>query len=451
MASEGHCAYIAVDCEFSRDVNEVDRLGFEINEFSSYFREHKINNVLLKKYNKYNLNATLLSDFERESVYKMGRKREGFYYQRLISALLSFFESIFIKNKIDAVVFENVSNTFSHIAMYVCKEMKIKYCGYGSSRLPGRYSITNDPLTDHEDIKIHFNRIRNKETLVKDEIREWSKEYISNIESITPDYMKFNKLENTKLLQKFLKREKIKTLICALKHLFDDHYHSYAVGNPVKHLWQSAKRNISRRLKLSRIRKYYSSESSAANFLLYPLHFHPEASTSILAGNYLNELEVIRNIAFNLPLGVELWVKDHMSAFGYPELEFYEAITSYPNVKLIKPTAPTKQLIKRSSGIITLTSTVGYEALLLNKRVYLFGHVFYKFHQNVVIIKNPIEIFEVLTENIKRDPINDIDYNIDFISAYYMSTRSGLLNLMADKEAAKYFVEKNYKDLCVFT
>src|SRR5690606_36008536 len=121
----------------------------------------------------------------------------------------------------------------------------------------------------------------------------------------------------------------------------------------------------------------YENPPHTEKYILYPLHYHPEASTSVLAGTYLDELAVIKNISFSLPHGVKLYVKDHVSAYGYPSLEFYEKLKNLPNVRLLSPFENTKILIARSCAVITLTSTVGYEALLMGKRVFLYGRVFY--------------------------------------------------------------------------
>jgi CDP-glycerol glycerophosphotransferase (TagB/SpsB family) len=159
------------------------------------------------------------------------------------------------------------------------------------------------------------------------------------------------------------------------------------------------------------------------------LHFHPESSTSVLSGNNLDEYDVIRSIAFNLPEGTTLFVKDHKSAWGYPPLKFYQKLKRLPNVKVLSPDEPTKQLIKKSIGIITLTSTVGYEALLLEKPVILLGRVFYESHKNVFILKSREDIFSALNNVLSRVPEDTTIYNQQFVQAYWLSTHEGTLNL----------------------
>ena len=177
------------------------------------------------------------------------------------------------------------------------------------------------------------------------------------------------------------------------------------------------------------------------------MHFHPESSTSILAGTYLDEYEVIRNIAFNLPEGVRLYVKDHISAWGYPSLDFYRRVSRLPNLRLLGPNEPTKLLIKASAGVITLTSTVGYEALILKTRVYLYGRVFYEFHKGVIRVENPAKLYDLLSANMNQPIDWDDDYNNDFVCAYYQSTLSGPLNLMLDSHAAVLEAQRIYAEI----
>ncbi|MGV2837474.1 hypothetical protein, partial [Pseudomonas shirazensis] len=91
------------------------------------------------------------------------------------------------------------------------------------------------------------------------------------------------------------------------------------------------------------------------------MHFHPESSTSVLSPLYTNEFNNIINISNNLPVGVKLYVKDHMSAFGLQSPDFYRKVSALPGVRLVKPTQNIKKLILKSKGLITVNSTAGLE------------------------------------------------------------------------------------------
>ncbi|SPJ34388.1 capsular polysaccharide export protein, LipB/KpsS family [Kushneria phyllosphaerae] len=434
LKSDGHNVFYAVDSHVSLDENEVLDNEVEYKVFSDYFSRHEIDEAMLREYGEYNINYALLSDHDRSVEYGIWGERSNEFYEKLKSALLCYFSEIIVEQKIDVVLYENVSNSFAYFCWLVCQEHRVKYVGLTGNRLPGRFWITDNPLKEHEPVQAVFEKIRNGRVEVPEEVAEWCRDYLSNIESISPDYMKFNNLDNVSISGKYFKKDKLEKFVSGVRHVNDDHYHSYQRGNPLLFSWSLFTRSVKRKMKIRRVTSMYDQPDSGDQFILYPLHFHPESSTSILSGSYLNEYEVIRNVAFNLPQGIKLYVKDHMSAFGFPSLKFYRQLKGLPNVKLLPPDAPTKKLIKSSRAVITLTSTVGYEALLLGKQVFLFGEVFYQFHEDVIKIENPAKLHELLYEALanKKNEASSYQYTIDFLAAYYLSTLPGSLNLMMD-------------------
>lgn len=441
FAKDGANVVVAVDSAFSRKQNNLDRLGFEVFTFSEYFAQHEIDHSILQRYQAFNLNAALLSDFERAEYYNVwGDKTDIAYFDRLKSALLSYFEELFDRHKIDVILYENVSNAFAHFAFFVAQAKGARYCGIGGSRLPGRFSITSDPLADDQPAR-NFQAIRSGELVVDPAVRAWVDDYLSKFETVVPDYMKTNGLDRVGLVKRYSGKGHLRKLRALLPYAFDNRTDAFQIGNPLwTHLGLFA-RNLRRRLRVGRVARMYDRPQAGESFLLYPLHFHPEASTSILAGAYLDEYEVIRNIAFNLPEGVRLYVKDHISAWGYPSLYFYKRLARLPNVRLLGPQEPTKDLIKQSAAVITLTSTVGYEALLLKKRVFLYGSVFYQFHKGVARIDNPAQLHEALRQGLSSTTDWDDAYNFDFVCAYYLSTRPGALNLMQNGQEGERLAE----------
>lgn len=122
-ARDGAIVTVAVDSRFARRQNRLDDLTFaQIHEFESYFVNHKTDPAILARYADINLNAALLSDFERAQTYGVwGSGANLDYFDKLKSALLSFFEEVFQRYKIDTVIYENVSNSFAHFALFVAQ------------------------------------------------------------------------------------------------------------------------------------------------------------------------------------------------------------------------------------------------------------------------------------------------------------------------------------------
>jgi hypothetical protein len=445
LHGDGHRIVVAVDSNFSRSVNKLDALDFPIEIFSDHFAAHETNFELLARYADFNLNSALLSDFERAEVYGIWKSIDATYLERLKSALLDFFERIVIQHSINAIVYENVSNAFAYYAYIVSQRHGIGYCGIGSSRLPGRFSITADPLRDSAPRKL-FAAIQSGSYEIDDLTRSWCEQYLKNLEETTPDYMRSNGLSDINLVTRYLRKDRLETIGTLLRHSLMDGRHAFQIGNPVLHYLNLFKRNVARNFRARWLKTYYEPVVKGEKYLLYPLHFHPESSTSVLAGTYLNEYEVIRNIAFNLPSGITLYVKDHLSAYGYPSKDFYRRLKKLPNVRVLAPQEQAKTLVRNSAGVITLTSTMGYEALLMGKTVFLYGSVFYEHHKNVIKVGDPANLFELIKKNIDKQGA-DISYNINFLAAYYLATKPGALNLMLKPPASAKMADDVYPEV----
>jgi capsule polysaccharide modification protein KpsS len=171
----------------------------------------------------------------------------------------------------------------------------------------------------------------------------------------------------------------------------------------------------------------FDSLDESDRFFLFPLHVQPELSTSALATYFYNQLNTITNIAFSLPFPYKLYVKEHPLAFEGREKGFYQKLKQIPNVVLISPKENNEFLIKKSKGVITLTSTLGLEAVLAGKPAYALGDVFYDYHP----LCRRVDSFEELRQRIERDlneksELDNLeDINVRFVLSYLKSTIPG--------------------------
>lgn len=444
--NEGIDTTCAVDSRYSRNTNHVDSVFSKVYCFSDFFLSHKTDKSIIDKYKEYNLNYALLSDFERSQYYNISPIWKTKQTEKLKSALLCFFEKIIKERNINCIIYENISNTFSYFSYIVASHLGIKYCGMTSSRLPGRFEIHSSP---HHDFFIDqkISEIMSGDFIVDSEIRDLCQQYLLNIDKTQPDYMSFNNLSDIGVLKRYFNWKKCRFLFHLFLSAFGNNGANFQIGNPLITYLSIFLRNIKRRIKCIFIRYMYQQSIEGDSFILYPLHFHPESSTSILAGNNLDEYEVIRSLAFNLPEGINLYVKDHMSAWGFPSFNFYKKIKQLPNVTLLAPWEPAKKLIKQSKGVATLTSTVGYEALLLGKPVMIFGRVFYECHCNAYPMSSKDKIFDTLNSMLTDDKKVSDDYNLAFVQAYWISTLPGKLNMIQSGAAAKNHADAMFETI----
>jgi hypothetical protein len=143
--------------------------------------------------------------------------------------------------------------------------------------------------------------------------------------------------------------------------------------------WQAIPQRVRRvaRIRGAKLLKVFEQPVDGEKYVLYPIHFQPEASTLVQAPMYLDQLALIQDIARSLPIGHRLYVKEHLSNRGRRPLEFYNAIRAIPSVRLLGPDANTWALIQNASAVAVITGTMGWEALFFDKPVITFGDVFY--------------------------------------------------------------------------
>lgn len=146
-----------------------------------------------------------------------------------------------------------------------------------------------------------------------------------------------------------------------------------------KHPLWYAKRDLARLLKKPVHRRLVSwgIAGDFDEFYLYPLHLQPEASTLVLGQFYEDEINNIINISKCLPGNFRLFVKEHPAAFGRRNLHFYRRIANTPNVTLIPPESDSNTLIESARAVITVSGTMGVEAVARGTCVFVLGDVFY--------------------------------------------------------------------------
>lgn len=441
IEEKGHYVYFAINAKKSSILEPLEYIDKSDNSF--FFDEYISNNLEKIRLRKNDINETwgdiFYSDFDRFFCHNYNLDRNSDYWMNIAKGLDCFFEEIIETKKIDVVLYENVSNSFAYMAYKKITEAKKIYLGLMGSRIPDRYEIQTSIYK--EELKVIENFILNQNNM---EEEEWYEKYISSISSIQPDYMKNNILNKKITLYSIFKFKKIRTLYIYLKSLMtNDYEYDYQTGHPIKGLFSMFLLNFKKRKNENNTKKYYISSnelegilSRNENFFIYPTHYHPESSTSVLGANYTNEFNNILNIHNNLPVNTYLYVKDHISARGVQDENFYKKVKALPGVRLIDFNYNVKSLIKKSQGVITVNSTVGYEAILLGKPVFLFGNVFYEKFPNVFKVENFYQLRKCINNYTLVSHI-DVKKNI---LAYYRYTYPGkLLINQPEQWSPEYF------------
>jgi len=123
---------------------------------------------------------------------------------------------------------------------------------------------------------------------------------------------------------------------------------------------------------------YFPAEKlKRLEYAYYPLHVEPEIALSLFGREYLNQIELIRNIAKSIPLTWKLLVKDHPAGVGRRNIGYYKKLLEIPNVVLASHYADSSAVIKNAKIVFTVSGFSGFEAILEKKPVITFGKTFY--------------------------------------------------------------------------
>lgn len=370
------------------------------------------------------------------------RYKLSFSYLRsreIVSQTYQFVEYVFEKEKPDIVISELPSGLYNEIPFLFCQKKKIPYLGITDS-LFDTLAVYDKGWTDSR-FEETFRTLKKASVSRKEKaIAEgWIQAFVSHTR--VPGYTKAIKVYFSPLafLLHYMQRiQEVGGILFkyALQRNAKYDYESEAV---FKHSLIAPFEMAKRQIRIISQKRLYASFNPTDKFFLYPLQYQPEASTSVMAPYFTNQLHTIQNIAFSIPFPFKLYVKEHPSAVGRKPDKFYEEIQRIPNVVLIHAKESPAKLIQASSGVIALTSMMGLESALGGKPSYIFGNSFYAYHPLCRRVRNFDELRERIEKDIRTPPqMSDLqDINLRFGVSYIRNTVPGEIG------AASAFEDKN--------
>ena len=105
-------------------------------------------------------------------------------------------------------------------------------------------------------------------------------------------------------------------------------------------------------------------------FIFLPLQQEPERSLLLSAPDYKNQVETVEYVSKCIPKNYLLFVKEHPtqgSGRDWREISQYKALQNNPKVRLIHPSVPADEIIKKSKLVISVSGTIALESAFLNK------------------------------------------------------------------------------------
>jgi len=149
----------------------------------------------------------------------------------------------------------------------------------------------------------------------------------------------------------------------------------YLTIPPLRSIWERATAVARSRLLMAG--SCFEQPQPGDRYFLFGLHFQPEATTLIQAPHLVDQLALLEAVAKAIPASHWLYVKEHAPMMGRRPLNYYKRLKALRNVRLLSPHHDTHALIRGSEAVLTITGTMGWEALLYGVPTIVLGDVFY--------------------------------------------------------------------------
>ncbi|MEK6780155.1 MAG: hypothetical protein AABY93_00515 [Bacteroidota bacterium] len=314
-----------------------------------------------------------------------------------------FWESILAKHSPVAIVNEIVAIEISEVLYIECKKRGIRYLAWLNHPIDNYFYWLDTPMNSSLSPSIFAKSPKTESVILVSN-------YCSKVEqNYKPFYVRdlksrFNLIDILKdikstglTLRTRIKYNKIKSY-----SIFGADYKFY--------LWRLNLILATLGRKYDDLRKYNQYE-----ILFFPLHYEPEATLFYMAEWYSSQIDTIYNISKCIKLNQVLVVKEHPVQRGMLLTEPFQKLKKKTSNVIYLPGEHNSQdLILSAKAIITLTSTVGLEALILGKPVIVMGNVFFDRYQYITKIKSFDELRSIIRSDAYIYP--DKKTIIDFLA-----------------------------------
>ncbi|MCB1302845.1 MAG: hypothetical protein KDK37_01130 [Leptospiraceae bacterium] len=322
------------------------------------------------------------------------------YYQRrsLYKFLVSYWVKYLREHKISHFYTRVPPHEVADYVLYlVCKWMSIRVVTFNYTAVPGYWLLGNDYKLPWPDLAASIRSLQDvPENQIK--LSEATEASIARIlqdyNAATPGYIKDARAIQPGRASFANTLGGIRKLPARILESARHRYYRFRIQGyqRVDYLEQQRKA-LCHKLAMTEydwLPGYYAEHSSTelpdAPFVYYLLNFQPENTTVPLGGIFSDQLLAVATLAAALPEGWKVVVKEHPVQFfkagfvGYlgRDKAYYDALLSMPGVQLASLNADHFQFLDSAKAVSTITGTVGWEALLREKPVIVFGEAWYQ-------------------------------------------------------------------------
>ena len=303
---------------------------------------------------------------------------------------------------------------YDSIIYHLCKQKGILIRMFYNSTLPHRFYVLSDYMNPSENLEDYYKSLLEKYNEKEDvSLNEEEEELYNKWSSKDPETMKPWYMREDPLKRRFSLRFGCTNVFEAWWHVLGRIYIKYnykmckaflfdCVKNTPQFMktgietfrkWRYARPVWKRTLELNR---FYESIAElpveGERYIYFAMHYQPEASSNPLGGReYSDQIFAINLLARSVPEDMKVYVKVHPEQLApLRSKEYYRDIKRIPNVRILKLSCSTYELIKKAFAVSSLTGTACWEAQFFGIPAILFGYS----HKNLAPISYHVRTFE---------------------------------------------------------
>lgn len=343
----------------------------------------------------------------------------------------------FVKNLKPDVIISFVPATFGEYIFYLfAQARKIPFLQLKTIKIKNYVTLSTSIFEKPEHI---YKRFENYQKNSQED--EWIKETHNFLKEARKGNIKYEGvIVKKKNKPNFLKEQKRLPvhILTTLQFLFSLSKDPHIPGILIPMLYKKIINPINRKLTE---RMYFAKEITEENlkkikYVFYPMHTEPEIALSIYGKAYQNQIEVIRNIAQNIPVGMRLIIKEHPRSAGMRKFSYYKQLKQIPNVILLSPSIKTDILIKNAELIIVISGSIGFESAIMKKPVITLGLTPYNILPEYMVrkVKDMNKLDEEIKNTIKKYKYDETSMVNYVASVIRESVQLDLYSLILEKK-----------------
>lgn len=336
------------------------------------------------------------------------RTIQGWSYQQALSAMtifLRYFWEEFTENRPDAVISFTTANLAGLACYYVAKRLGIPYLEFTTTRLYQRALVTVEPLHEFPQVAARYRQLldapENRPSLLAAE------EYIRSFREAPRPPDGVNRARQILHKSTSIHPRRLVGWLRVNYWWYFGHYRKDTATDPPMKQAVDVLRMKLRQRRMGSAGFFDAPPGSGERFAFFALHHQPEMTTMILAPFWQDQVALIENIGRSLPVGMRLYVKEHVPMLGMRPIAYYERLRRIPNVVLVDPYASSLDLARRAAVVLTITGTIGIESLMLGTPLITFGRIFYNAVEGVRKVRAIEDLPRAIRDAMVDGPASD--------------------------------------------